>query len=69
MTTSVDAPDQPEPESLDEELGSPGLTFESGWLVGLLVGITVLLIFLRRRRRRKRRQVAATDSLAPLLVV
>ena len=64
MTTGMDAAGQPEPESFDEELGSPSLTFESGWVVGLCVGIAALMIVLRRRRKRKRKRIVATDSPA-----
>ncbi|MGD0312241.1 MAG: hypothetical protein ABSC90_07250 [Acidimicrobiales bacterium] len=66
MTTATDSADRPGREAVDEELGSPGLTFESAWLVGLLVGITMLLIFLRRHRKRRRGRIAASDSPVPV---
>ena len=69
MTTAMDADEQPEPESFDEELGSPGLTFESGLLVGVGVGIAVLMIVLWRRRKRKRRPIAATESPASSVAI
>jgi hypothetical protein len=46
-----------EPESVDEQLGSPGLTFESGWLLGVALGFIVIVVIGRRLRRRRRQQV------------
>jgi hypothetical protein len=37
------------PMTADEQLGSPGWTFEKGWLVGVALGL-VALVFLSRRR-------------------
>jgi hypothetical protein len=50
-----------EPESIDEQLGSPVLTFESGWLVGVIAGLTAILIVGRHLRRRRR--MSARDPI------
>ena len=43
-----------EPESVDEQLGSPGLTVESGLLLGVVLGFIVMIVIgIRLRRRRK----------------
>ncbi len=47
----MDVADGPE-MTADEQLGSPGWTFEEGVLIGLLVGLAVLAIRGRRSRRR-----------------
>lgn len=44
--------DQP-PISVDEQLGSPGWTFEEGLLIGLSLGLGVLVVVGRRRSRRR----------------
>jgi hypothetical protein len=54
MIWAMELVDDPEPESIDEQLGSPVLTFESGWLVGVIVGLTTILIIGHRLRRRRR---------------
>ena len=41
------------PMTADEQLGSPGWTFEKGWLVGVALGL-VALAFLSRRRAHAR---------------
>jgi hypothetical protein len=33
----------------DEQLGSPGWTFERGWLVGVALGLIALVVLSRRR--------------------
>jgi hypothetical protein len=43
---------------MDEQLGSPGFTFELGWLIGVLLG-TLLMVTAVRRRTRRNRDVAA----------
>jgi hypothetical protein len=55
MICSMEPVPHPEPESIDEQLGSPALTFESGWLVGVIVGLMTILIVGRHLRRRRRR--------------
>lgn len=42
--------------STDEQLGSPVLSFEEGWLVGIALGS--LMIFALARRRGRRRSAA-----------
>jgi hypothetical protein len=49
--------DQPVPPSTDEQLGSPGLTLESGWVAGALIGLAVIVVVGGRRRRRVRSRV------------
>ncbi len=49
----------------DEELGSPLLTAEVGWVVGLGVGLILLLAIRRRRRRKRRRQNAGSPTPNP----
>ncbi len=39
--------------SVDEQLGSPGWTFEKGWLAGVVVGLTVIVGAGRWRARRR----------------
>jgi hypothetical protein len=46
-----------EPVSVDEQLGSPGLTFESGWLLGVALGFTVIVVIGRRLRRRRKNRL------------
>ena len=43
--------------STDEQLGSPGLTLESGWVAGTLIGLAVIVLVGGRRRRRVRSRV------------
>jgi hypothetical protein len=43
----------------DEQLGSPGWTFEEGVLIGLLLGLAVLAVRGRRSRRRTDRDPAS----------
>ena len=43
--------------STDEQLGSPGLTLESGWVAGTLIGLAVIVLVGGRRRRRIRNRV------------
>ena len=45
---------EPDVESVDEQLGSPGWTFEKGWLAGLALGLAALVVVGRRRARRRR---------------
>ena len=40
--------------SLDEQLGSPGLTLEAGWLTGVFLGFAAVVVLVRRTRRRRR---------------
>jgi hypothetical protein len=42
-----------EPMTADEQLGSPGWSFEKGWLMGVALGL-VVLVFLSRRRAHAR---------------
>jgi hypothetical protein len=44
--------------STDEQLGSPVLSFEEGWLVGLALGSLLIFAIARRRARRTRRLTA-----------
>ena len=46
-----------EPESVDEQLGSPGLTLEIGLLLGVVLGLLVVVVMERRRRRRRKNRV------------
>jgi hypothetical protein len=48
----------------DEELGSPLLTAEMGWVVGLVVGL-ILLLAIRRRNNRKRKSRFARPTEQP----
>jgi hypothetical protein len=41
--------------STDEQLGSPVLSFEEGWLIGLALGSLTILFIARRRNHRARR--------------
>jgi hypothetical protein len=43
----------------DEQLGSPGWTFEEGVLIGLLLGLAVIAVRGRRCRRRTDRDPAS----------
>ncbi len=56
--TSEEAPPIDERLSADEQLGSPVLSFEEGWLVGLALGTLMILAIGRRRARRARRRSA-----------
>ncbi len=40
--------------SLDEQLGSPGFTFEKGWLGGIILGFVAIVVMVRRGARRRR---------------
>ena len=51
-TPRMTVDDQP-PISVDEQLGSPGWTFEEGLLIGLSLGLGVLVVVGRRRSRRR----------------
>jgi hypothetical protein len=42
----------------DEELGSPVFSFEKGWLAGLVLGTSVILMALRRSQRQVRARAA-----------
>jgi hypothetical protein len=44
--------------STDEQLGSPALSFEEGWLVGLALGALAIFVLARRRARRTPRLAA-----------
>jgi hypothetical protein len=48
-----------EPGSADEQLGSPGWTFEQGVLIGLALGVAVIAVRGRRSRRRADRDPAS----------
>lgn len=37
--------------TVDEQLGSPALSFEEGWLMGLVLGSIVVVLATRRARR------------------
>jgi hypothetical protein len=50
----MDLADGPE-MTADEQLGSPGWTFEEGVLIGLLLGLAVIAVQGRRSRRRRDR--------------
>ncbi len=52
--------DEPVAPSADEQLGSPGLTFESGWLAGTVIGLVVIVLVGGRRRRRIRNRAAVS---------
>ena len=42
------------PPSIDEELGSPGLSLEAGWLAGAFLGLAVVVVVVHRLTRRRR---------------
>ena len=46
----------------DEELGSPLLTAEVGWVIGLVVGLIFLLAVRNRRRRKQKRRSDRTNQ-------
>ena len=50
-----------EPESVDEQLGSPGQTFEFGWLLGVALGLTVIVVIGRRLKRRRQNRLKPVD--------
>ena len=62
ITDGMKAADS-EPESMDEQLGSPGLTFETGWLLGVVLGLIVIVVIGRRLRRRRRQRRQTADSI------
>ena len=41
------------PLTTDEQLGSPGWTFEKSWLAGLVIGFAILCLTGRRARKRR----------------
>lgn len=41
----------PPPLTADEQLGSPGFSFEMGWLAGVVLGTLVIIAVVRRRAR------------------
>jgi hypothetical protein len=41
-------------ESIDQQLGSPGFTFEKGWLAGIVLGLVTIVVVVVRRANRKR---------------
>ena len=56
--TVMDGADGPA-MTADEQLGSPGWTFEEGMLIGLLLGLAILAVRGRRSRRRTDRDPAS----------
>jgi hypothetical protein len=48
-------------ESVDEQLGSPGLTLEVGVVLGLVLGL-VLLIAIGHRRKRSLKEPVHSDT-------
>ncbi len=40
--------------SIDEQLGSPGSTFEKGWLAGIVLGLVAIVVMVRRKANRQR---------------
>ena len=40
-------------KTADEQLGSPGWTFEKGWLAGVIAGSLSIVLLARRRGRRR----------------
>lgn len=51
--------------SLDEQLGSPGLTLEAGWLTGVFLGFAAIVVLVHRRTRRRRRADRARPGHSP----
>jgi hypothetical protein len=49
--------DEKEVQGVDEQLGSPWLTFEAGWLFGVLIGFSIVVMVGRRRKRRLQKSV------------
>jgi hypothetical protein len=45
--------DEPTVGTADEQLGSPGWTFEKGWLGGVAAGFFGIVLLGRRRARRR----------------
>ena len=43
--------DEQEVQGADEQLGSPLVTFEVGWLLGLILGLVTVIMIGRRRKR------------------
>ena len=43
----------PRSVGVDEQLGSPGWTFEKGWLAGVVLGLTAIVVAGRRHGRRR----------------
>jgi hypothetical protein len=51
---------EPQPQTADEQLGSPGFSFELGWLAGVVLGALAIATVVRRRARRDRDAIADT---------
>jgi hypothetical protein len=51
---------EPQSQTTDEQLGSPGFTFELGWLAGVVLGALAIATVVRRRARRDRDAIADT---------
>ena len=49
--------DEQEVIGVDEQLGSPWLTFEAGWLFGVLIGFLIVVMAGRRRKRHLQKSV------------
>lgn len=52
-------PDHTAARTADEQLGSPGWTFEKGWLAGVVAGLLGIVLVGRRRARRRSSRRAA----------
>jgi hypothetical protein len=61
MVFRVAIVDEPKAKSVDEQLGSPGFTFEAGWVLGIVIGF-VLIVMIGHRRKRASQKSADTST-------
>lgn len=55
-------PRELQPQTVDQQLGSPGFSFEIGWLAGIVLGTVLILSAVRRGTRRHGKATRRLDA-------